>query len=253
MIEIKNLKKSFGDNEILKGIDLRVEKGQSVALIGPSGSGKTTFLRCINFLEEADSGILTIGDDTVEFDKVTNKEIVEFRKKTSMVFQQYNLFANLTALENITEELITARKWDKSEADDLGRELLDQVGLKGYEGYYPSQLSGGQQQRVGIARALTLNPEVILFDEPTSALDPELVNDILELIKKLAIEGITMIIVTHEIGFAYDVADKIVFMEEGYVVEEGTPEQVLKYPKEIRTKQFLENTISNSRNLIITD
>lgn len=253
MIEIKNLKKSFGDNEILKGIDLRVEKGQSVALIGPSGSGKTTFLRCINFLEEADSGILTIGDDTVEFDKVTNKEIVEFRKKTSMVFQQYNLFANLTALENITEGLITARKWDKNEADDLGRELLDQVGLKGYEGYYPSQLSGGQQQRVGIARALALNPEVILFDEPTSALDPELVNDILELIKKLAIEGITMIIVTHEIGFAYDVADKIVFMEEGYVVEEGTPEQVLKYPKEIRTKQFLENTISNSRNLIITD
>lgn len=253
MIEIKNLKKSFGDNEILKGIDLRVEKGQSVALIGPSGSGKTTFLRCINFLEEADSGILTIGDDTVEFDKVTNKEIVEFRKKTSMVFQQYNLFANLTALENITEGLITARKWDKSEADDLGRELLDQVGLKGYEGYYPSQLSGGQQQRVGIARALALNPEVILFDEPTSALDPELVNDILELIKKLAIEGITMIIVTHEIGFAYDVADKIVFMEEGYVVEEGTPEQVLKYPKEIRTKQFLENTINNSRNLIITD
>lgn len=240
MIELKNLRKSFGNNEILKGIDLKVNQGETVALIGPSGSGKTTLLRCINFLEEADSGSLTIGSDSLDFETVSKQEVLDFRKKTSMVFQQYNLFANLTALENITEGLITARNWDKAEAEALASRLLKEVGLEGREGYYPSQLSGGQQQRVGIARAVALSPEVILFDEPTSALDPELISDILGLIKKLSDEGITMIIVTHEISFARDVADQVIFMEEGVVVERGPAKEVIDNPKEERTIEFLQ-------------
>lgn len=253
MIEVRNLKKKFGDKEILKGIDLTVKTGETVAILGPSGSGKTTLLRCLNFLEQADSGTLKIDDDFVDFEKATKEDILRIRRKTSMVFQQYNLLANMTALENIMEGLITPRNMDKDEARALATSLMEDVGLKGFEDYYPSQLSGGQQQRVGIARALAINPEVILFDEPTSALDPELVGEILELIQKVAEQGVTMVIVTHEIAFAYEVADKVIFMEEGYIVEQGPPKEVIGNPKEARTKEFLEKTVFSQQGELINE
>lgn len=239
MIEVKNVHKKFHQEEILKGVDLSIEKGEVVAILGPSGSGKTTFLRCLNFLEKADEGSITINDEEVFFNKASKKEILNVRRKTAMVFQQYDLFANKTALQNVTEGLIIARKVDKKKAEEIGYDLLEKVGLKGKEFFYPQHLSGGQQQRVGIARALALNPEVILFDEPTSALDPELVGETLEVIKKVAEEGSTLIIVTHEMGFAYEVADRIIFMENGVIVEQGTPQEVFEETKEERTKQFL--------------
>lgn len=241
-IEIKNIHKSFGEDEILKGISLEVEKGQTIAILGPSGSGKTTFLRSINFLEPADKGTIKIGDKVVDVEQATKQDILDIRRKTSMVFQQYALFANKTALENITEGLIIPRKMDKNQADKIAQDLLARVGLADYADYYPAQLSGGQQQRIGIARALAVNPDIILFDEPTSALDPEKVGEVLNIIKEVADQGITMIIVTHEISFAYDVADKILFMEAGVVVEEGSPEKVLKNSKEPRTRKFLQQT-----------
>lgn len=239
MIEVKNVHKKFHQEEILKGVDLSIKKGEVVAILGPSGSGKTTFLRCLNFLEKADEGSITINDEEVFFNKASKKEILSVRRKTAMVFQQYDLFANKTALQNVTEGLIIARKVDKKIAEEIGYDLLEKVGLKGKEFFYPQHLSGGQQQRVGIARALALNPEVILFDEPTSALDPELVGETLEVIKKVAEEGSTLIIVTHEMGFAYEVADRIIFMENGVIVEQGTPQEVFEETKEERTKQFL--------------
>ena len=203
MIEIKNLHKAFGQNQVLKGVDITVNKGDVVVVIGPSGSGKTTMLRCINFLERADEGTITVGDITVDAAKAKKKEIHEIRLRTAMVFQNY-----------------------KDQAD-----------------YYPSQLSGGQQQRVGIARAVVLNPDVILFDEPTSALDPELVGEVLKVIKDIAKEGITMIIVTHEMSFASDAANRVIFMAGGVVVEEGKPDEIFSNPKEERTKQFLERVL----------
>lgn len=239
MIEIKDVKKSFGKLEVLKGVSLKVEEGEVVVVLGPSGSGKTTMLRCINFLEKADSGELTIGDMTVDLNKVKKKQILKLRRKTAFVFQNYNLFANKTALENVMEGLVSARKIPKSEARKRAVEALEWVRLSDKIDYYPSQLSGGQQQRVGIARAVALEPEVILFDEPTSALDPELVGETLEIIKNVAKKGITMIVVTHEMGFAQDVADKVVFMDGGIKVEEGSPNDVFFRPKEERTKQFL--------------
>lgn len=241
MIEVSNLHKQFGSHEILKGIDLSVNPGEVVAIIGPSGSGKTTFLRCLNFLEQANQGHLTINDQTIDFAKVTKKEKREMRQKTAMVFQQYNLFANKTALENITEGLVIPRHVPQDEAKQTARALLKKVGLAGKENYYPTQLSGGQQQRVGIARALAIDPDVILFDEPTSALDPELVGEVLSIIKDVAEGGATMIIVTHEIRFAHEVADKVVFIDGGVVVEEGPPEQVLDHPQHERTKAFLKS------------
>lgn len=244
MVEIKNAKKSFGKLEVLKDVSLKVEEGEVIVILGPSGSGKTTLLRCINFLETADAGQLTIGEETVDMKKATKKQILSLRKKTAFVFQNYNLFANKTALGNVMEGLITARKVPKAEAHKIAKETLDWVGLSDKYDYYPSQLSGGQQQRVGIARAVALSPEVILFDEPTSALDPELVGEILDLIKKVAEKGITMIVVTHEISFAQNVADKVVFMDGGVVVEEGKPEEILVCPKEERTKQFLSRIIN---------
>lgn len=239
VIQVNNIHKRFGDKEILKGVDLSVKKGEVLTIIGPSGSGKTTFLRCLNFLEEADSGQLRIGSDTVDFEEVTKQEKLNMRRKTAMVFQQYNLFANKTALENITEGLIIPRKMDKKEAESIAKRELKKVGLKGYEGYYPNQLSGGQQQRVGIARALALRPDVILFDEPTSALDPELVNDTLEILADVANEGATMIVVTHEIGFAKRVADHVAFFDEGVIKEYGPAQEVIDNPNEERTRQFL--------------
>jgi L-cystine transport system ATP-binding protein len=243
MIEIKGVHKAFGRNEVLKGVDLKVDKGDVVVIIGPSGSGKTTLLRCINFLERADSGELTIGEKHFKLKHAGKKEILDVRRQTAMVFQSYNLFNNKTALENVMEGLIITRKVPKSEAEEISRKTLDKVGLSDKYNSYPCQLSGGQQQRVGIARALALNPEVILFDEPTSALDPELVGEVLAVIKKVAREGITMIVVTHEISFASDVANHVIFMDGGVVIEEGTPQEMFSKPKQERTKQFLKRIL----------
>jgi L-cystine transport system ATP-binding protein len=243
MIQIKNAKKSFGNLQVLKDVSLRVEQGDVVVILGPSGSGKTTLLRCLNFLEKADEGQLTIGNQTVDLKYATSKEILQIRRKTAFVFQNYGLFQNKTALQNITEGLIVARKVPKKEATKKALEALEWVGLSDKKDYYPSQLSGGQQQRVGIARAVVLNPQVILFDEPTSALDPELVGETLNVIKNVAERGITMVIVTHEMSFAKEVANKVVFMADGYVVEEGTPNEIFTAPKEPRTKQFLERIL----------
>ena len=239
MIEIKDAVKAFGKNEVLKGVSLRVDEGDVVVILGPSGSGKTTLLRCLNFLERADSGSLTIGEEKADLHKASKRQILAIRRKTAFVFQNYGLFNNKTALQNITEGLIVARKVPKAEAIKKAEEVLDWVGLKDKRDYYPSQLSGGQQQRIGIARAVALDPEVILFDEPTSALDPELVGEILEVIKNIARKGITMIVVTHEMSFAKEVASRVVFMDGGVVVEEGTPDEIFLAPKEERTRQFL--------------
>ncbi|MBP2659819.1 MAG: tcyN 2 [Firmicutes bacterium] len=246
MIQVKGVHKSFGKQQVLKGIDLTVEKGEVVVLLGPSGSGKTTFLRCLNFLEHPDDGEITIGETRVDCKTVTKKEILQLRRNTAMVFQLYNLFKNKTALENVMEGLVIARNIPKIEAEEISRKILDKVGLAAKYDAYPSELSGGQQQRVGIARALALNPEVILFDEPTSALDPELVGEVLAVMKKVAKEGLTMIVVTHEISFARDIANKVLFMDGGVVVEQGTPEEVLFHPKEERTKQFLKRILPAS-------
>ncbi|MDU4961850.1 MAG: amino acid ABC transporter ATP-binding protein [Sporomusaceae bacterium] len=243
MIQLKGVRKSFGKNEVLKGVDLNVKKGEVVVVLGPSGSGKTTLLRCINFLESADDGELTIGDTRVDFKHVSGKEILNIRRQTAMVFQNYNLFSNMNALENVMEGLITARKVPKERARELARKALDKVGLAEKYEAYPLQLSGGQQQRVGIARAVALNPEVILFDEPTSALDPELVGEVLSVMRQVAKDGITMVVVTHEMSFANDIADHIVFMDGGVIVEEGSPKEIFSQPKEERTKQFLERIL----------
>ena len=241
MIEIKNLHKAFGQNQVLKGVDITVNKGDVVVVIGPSGSGKTTMLRCINFLERADEGTITVGDITVDAAKAKKKEIHEIRLRTAMVFQNYNLFANKTALGNVMEGLTQARGVSKEKAKEIALDALEKVGLKDKADYYPSQLSGGQQQRVGIARAVVLNPDVILFDEPTSALDPELVGEVLKVIRELADQNTTMIIVTHEMTFAREVSDHVIFMNEGRILEEGTPSEVFDHPKEERTRQFLRH------------
>lgn len=243
MIEIKGIHKAFGKHEVLKGVDVKVNKGEVVVILGPSGSGKTTLLRCINFLEKADDGEITVGDTKVKLKHASNKEILGIRRQTAMVFQNYNLFNNKTTIENVMEGLVTARKVAKKEAETISKKMLDKVGLSDKYNCYPSQLSGGQQQRVGIARALALNPEVILFDEPTSALDPELVGDVLSVMKKVAQEGITMIVVTHEMSFAYDIASRVIFMDGGVVVEEGTPKEIFTNAKEERTKQFLKRIV----------
>ena len=243
MIELKNIKKSFGHLKVLQDVSLTVNKGEVVVILGPSGSGKTTLLRSINFLEKADKGTLTIGDISVDLHSATKKEILKIRRKTAMVFQNYNLFANKTALENITEGLITARKISKADAENRALKELKKVGLEEKADYYPSQLSGGQQQRIGIARAVALDADVILFDEPTSALDPELVGETLQIIKNVAKEGHTMIVVTHEMSFAEEVADKVVFMDGGYIVEEGSPRDIFYNPKEERTKKFLRRIL----------
>ncbi|HCN74326.1 amino acid ABC transporter ATP-binding protein [Pseudolactococcus plantarum] len=239
MMTAKNVHKRFGANEVLKGVDLTVEPGQVICILGPSGSGKTTFLRCLNFLESADEGELTVDGQTVEFKSVKKKEILSVRRKTAMVFQNYALFANKTAKENIMLPLMLAQKLSKVDAEKRAVEVLDKVSLLNRADFYPSQLSGGQQQRIGIARALAINPDVILFDEPTSALDPELVGQVLALMKDIAKSGVTMVVVTHEMQFAYEVSDKVVFMEGGVVVEQGTPDALFNHPKESRTKAFL--------------
>ena len=240
MIEIKNVSKRFGGNEVLKDVNLTLDKGDVVAILGPSGSGKTTFLRSLNFLEHADTGTLTIGGKTYDLHNASRKQIREVRRNTAFVFQHYNLFANLTALRNVTEGLVVGRGIPKAEAERIAKEALDKVGLEDRYAYYPSQLSGGQQQRVSIARAIAVNPEVILFDEPTSALDPELIGGVLSVMRGLAEGGVTMIVVTHEMRFARDVANKVVFMEHGVVVEEGAPEQIFEHAQHARTREFLQ-------------
>ena len=239
MLQILDIKKSFGELHVLRGVDLDVEQGDVVAIIGPSGSGKTTLLRCINFLEKADSGTLIFDNEKFEFDKITKKEIARLRRKTAFVFQNYNLFLNKTALQNVTEGLIVARKMHKAEAVEIGKKALDKVGLSDRYDYYPSQLSGGQQQRVAIARAIATNPEIIFFDEPTSALDPELTGEVLSVMRDLANEGMTMLVVTHEMGFARTVSNKVIFMEDGVIVEQGSSKEFFENPKEERTKAFL--------------
>lgn len=240
MVKCSQVHKSFGDLEVLKGVDLEVKKGEVVAILGPSGSGKTTFLRCINFLERGDAGTISVNGFTVPCKEGTKKEVLELRKKTAMVFQNYNLFKNKTVIQNVMEGLTIVQKVNKQEAYERSKAMLEKVGLGQRLDYYPIQMSGGQQQRAGIARALVLQPDVILFDEPTSALDPELVGEVLETMKEIAETGITMIVVTHEISFAHDVASKVVFMDGGVVVEQGTPEQVINHPQNERTRQFLK-------------
>ena len=241
MVEVKNLHKSFEGVHILKGIDLKVDKGDVIAIIGPSGSGKTTLLRCMNFLEKADEGMMLFDDKFIDFSKKINRDdISEIRKKTAFVFQSYNLFFNKTAIENITEGLIVARKIKKEVANKKAMELLEKVGLLDRKDYYPSQLSGGQQQRVAIARALATDPEIIYFDEPTSALDPELIGEVLNVMKQLANEGMTMIVVTHEMNFAKEVSKKTIFMDDGIIVEEGESKSFFNSPKQERTKAFLK-------------
>ena len=241
MLTVRQVKKSFDGVEILKGVDLSVEKGDVVAILGPSGAGKTTLLRCINFLEHADEGELIFDGEHIDFAKASKKEIAAIRKKTAFVFQGFNLFANKTALENVTEGLIVARKMPKGKAVEIGKAALDKVGLSDRYDYYPDQLSGGQQQRVAIARAIATEPEIIYFDEPTSALDPELTIDVLEGLRKLAAEGRTMLVVTHEIRFARNVSTKVVLMEQGQVVEAGETQQIFENPREERTREFLRH------------
>ncbi len=240
MVEISSVKKNFGEVQVLKGIDLSVEKGDAVAVIGPSGSGKTTLLRCINFLERADEGEMVFDGERFDLSRISKKDILRIRRKTAFVFQSYNLFLNKTALQNITEGLIIGRKMPKKQAVDIGNRMLQKVGLADFGGYYPEQLSGGQQQRVAIARALASSPEIIYFDEPTSALDPELTSEVLAVMRQLANEGMTMLVVTHELGFARNVSNKTVFMENGVVVESGTSKQLFDSPREERTQAFLQ-------------
>jgi L-cystine transport system ATP-binding protein len=239
MIEIKQLRKSYGENKVLNNIDLSVLKGEVVVLLGASGSGKTTLLRCINFLEKADNGIIRIADQIVDLKTATIKEILQFRRKTAMVFQNYDLFLNKNVLENVMEGLVTARKIPKTTARGIALDMLEKVGLIDKLTSKPYQLSGGQQQRVGIARALAINPLVILFDEPTSSLDPEKVDEILEVIRDVADLGVTMVIATHEMEFAFEIADKIVFIDGGEIIEEGPPKKVFGNPEQDRTRKFL--------------
>ena len=240
MIEITSVRKSFGTNEVLKGIDASVSKGEVVCIIGPSGSGKSTILRCINGLESYNSGQISIDGVTVN---ASDKSIVLIREQVSMVFQKFNLFPHRTALENVIEGAVYVKKEPYQEAARHGRELLARVGLADKEHAYPAQLSGGQQQRVAIARALAMRPKAILFDEPTSALDPELVGDVLEVMRNLAVSGMTMVVVTHEMGFAREVADRVLFIDGGVIVEQGPARELLNHPKHPRTQDFLRRIL----------
>ncbi len=240
MIDIRHLSKTFdGQTSILKDINLHVKKGEVVAVLGPSGTGKSTLLRCLNYLTKPTEGIIKIGSAEIDAKQHTKKDILELRKHSSMVFQNYNLFKNKTAKQNIMEALVTVSKMDKEEAQTVALRLLEKVGMLDRQDYFPSKLSGGQQQRVGIARALAVNPDVLLFDEPTSALDPELVGEVLNTIQAVAQEGTTMLLVTHEIQFARQVATRILFMNEGVIAADGTPEEILDSPEDAKMKRFL--------------
>ncbi|AXX92121.1 amino acid ABC transporter ATP-binding protein [Malaciobacter molluscorum LMG 25693] len=246
MLQIKHLNVNFGEKQVLKDINLNINKAEVVALIGPSGSGKSTLLRCLNFLVNPTSGEISIDNITVDAKKATKKDIFKLRQKTAMIFQNYNLFKNMTAIENIMEPMITVQKISKNKAESIATDLLKKVGLLNNKDSYPSEMSGGQQQRVGIARAMAVNSDVILFDEPTSSLDPELVGDVLEVIKNLAMEGQkTMLIVTHEMKFAKDIADKIIFLENGIISFEGTSYEVFQECKNQRVSNFVNKMTEN--------
>ena len=240
MIDVKNLSKSFGDLEVLKGVSQHISKGERVVLIGPSGSGKSTFLRCLNLLETPTGGEIIFEGQSITDDKC---DINKIRQKMGMVFQHFNLFPNMTILKNITLAPVRTGLMTKEQAEKEARELLKRVGLEDKADSYPAQLSGGQKQRIAIVRALCMKPEVMLFDEPTSALDPEMVGEVLDLMKELAKSGMTMVCVTHEMGFAREVADRVLFMDEGKIVEEGTPQEIFGDPKEQRTKDFLNKVL----------
>ena len=250
LVRIENVRKSFGKHEVLKDITLNVNPGEVTCLLGPSGSGKSTLLRCINHLESIDGGRIYVDDDLIGYrqqgEKIYEmhpKEIARQRRNIGMVFQKFNLFPHKTAIENITEAPTGVKGLPKANASQRAMELLDRVGLADWAGHYPAQLSGGQQQRVAIARALAMDPKLMLFDEPTSALDPELVGDVLDVMRSLASQGMTMIVVTHEIGFARGAGDQVVFMDGGVVVEQGDPEQVISAPRHERTKAFIESVL----------
>lgn len=241
MLAIQNLKVSFGDKEVLKGVDLQVNKGDVVTFIGPSGTGKTTILKCVNYLVEPDEGQMQLADVSVDFKKIHKKEILQLRRNTAMVFQQFNLFKNKTVVENVMDAQIAVQKKSKKEAYERSIDLLEKVGLLEKKDEYPSRLSGGQQQRVSIARALAVEPDVVLFDEPTSSLDPELVAEVLKVIERVAQTGVTILLVTHEMDFARKVSNKIVFMEKGHIVEQGSPEEIFEQSQNERTRQFLKH------------
>lgn len=239
LLEIKDIHKSFGNLNVLNGMDLTVNKGDVIAILGPSGSGKTTLLRCINYLETADVGTMIFNGKSYDLSNTSKKDVAHLRKHTGVVFQNYNLFANKTALQNVTLGLTVARNISKEEANVIGMQMLEKVGMKDRASHYPSQLSGGQQQRVAIARALATNPDIIYFDEPTSALDPELIQEVLSVMKTLANEGMTMVVVTHEMAFAKNVSSHVILMEKGKIVEEGSSKNFFENPKQERTKDFL--------------
>lgn len=243
MLTVRNVAKKFGDTQVLRGVELSVNKGDVIAIIGQSGGGKTTLLRCINFLETADSGEMEFDGEHFQLNHISKRDIQKIRRKTAFVFQSYNLFRNKTALQNVMLGLTVARKIPKAQAQEIARAALDKVGLADKADSYPNALSGGQQQRVAIARALATSPEIIFFDEPTSALDPELTGEVLAVMRQLAEEGMTMLVVTHELGFARHVSTKVVFMENGAIVESGPSEEFFANPKEERTRAFLK-TIS---------
>lgn len=239
ILSVKNLRKSYGNREILKGVDLQVSKGDVIAVLGPSGSGKTTLLRCLNFLEKSQGGTMSFLGKTYDMARTHGKAVSEIRLHTAFVFQNYNLFANKTVLDNVTLGLRVARKMSEAEAEAIGMELLSKVGMADYRDYYPIRLSGGQQQRVAIARALAGNPDIIFFDEPTSALDPELIGEVLAVMRELAREGCTMVVVTHELNFARNVSSKVIFMEDGHIVESGDSKEFFENPRQPRTRAFI--------------
>lgn len=253
MLEVQNVKKSFGSLEVLQGVNLTVEKGEAAAIIGPSGAGKTTLLRCMNLLEWAESGTIIFDGERFDLARVSGRDAVRLRRKTAFVFQGYNLFRNKTALENVTEGLIVARKIPKNQAVETARNALRKVGMLDRADYYPHQLSGGQQQRVAIARAIAPAPEIIYFDEPTSALDPELTGEVLAAMRRLAEDGMTMLVVTHEMSFARNVSSKVIFMENGRIVESGTPQELFEHPRQPRTQAFLQSVRgSASKNMEVS-
>ena len=243
MIKLNNLVKSFGDKIILDDINLEINKGDVIAILGPSGSGKTTLIKCMNFMYQADKGSLLFDDELIDLTKIDKKQILNIRKKTAFVFQNFNLFENKTALENVTIGLTVARKIDKKKAIEIGKQMLDKVGLECKYDSYPSQLSGGQQQRVGIARAIATSPEIIYFDEPTSSLDPELIKEVLDVIKSLANEGMTMVIVTHEMNFAKNVSNKVIFLDNGKILENCNTDKFFSNQSSERIKNFIKNIL----------
>src|SRR5690554_7497060 len=246
MIKLASLSKHFGKTVVLDGIDLTIEKGEIVVIIGPSGTGKSTLLRCINFLEQPTSGSMTVGNLTVDVNRASRADILAMRRQTAFVFQNYALFANKTALQNISERLLVVDKWPKEKADQRAREILEQIGLADKANAYPASMSGGQQQRVGIGRAMATGADVILFDEPTSSLDPEWVDEVLGLMKQLAAERQTMLVVTHEMTFARDVADRVIFIDGGRIVEQGPPNEIFQNPQDPRTRDFLQKILATN-------